>query len=309
MNVRDLDYICAVAKHLHFGNAAEACHVSQPTLSGQIRKLEDTLGAKLFERTNKSVRVTAVGEEIIAIAQEARGALNRMRLVAQAAQDPLAGKISLGMIPTIAPYLIPLCARPILKQLPKLALAYKEDITERLTQGLLDGDLDLALLATPPETDHLSALPLYVEPFWIVYPEDHDLRLSSPVKMADVDGQEVLLLTDGHCFRDQALSICHTSSSSAVQATSLETLVNLVGSGQGVTLVPALSLRSGGATDQGISAQKLSDATAERTIYLTYRRQFPRAEIINALADVICDNLPETVNIVHKTKGGALGST
>lgn len=127
--------------------------------------------------------------------------------------------------------------------------------------------------------------------------------------MADVDGQEVLLLTDGHCFRDQALSICHTSSSSAVQATSLETLVNLVGSGQGVTLVPALSLRSGGATDQGISAQKLSDATAERTIYLTYRRQFPRAEIINALADVICDNLPETVNIVHKTKGGALGST
>jgi LysR family hydrogen peroxide-inducible transcriptional activator len=299
MNVRDLDYVCAVAKHLHFGKAAEACHVSQPTLSGQIRKLEDTLGAKLFERTNKSVRVTDVGEEIIAIAQEARGALNRMKLVAQAAQDPLAGRISLGMIPTIAPYLIPLCARPILKHLPKLTLAYKEDITERLTHSLLDGDLDLALLATPPETDHLSALPLYVEPFWIVYPQDHDLRLSSPVKMADVDGQEVLLLTDGHCFRDQALSICHTSSHSAVQATSLETLVNLVGSGQGVTLVPALSLRGGSSTNKGISAQKLSDATAERTIYLTYRRQFPRVEIINALADIICKNLPDTVDIIR----------
>lgn len=298
MNVRDLDYVCAVAKHLHFGKAAEACHVSQPTLSGQIRKLEDALGAKLFERSNKSVRVTDVGEEIIAIAQEARGAVNRMKLVAQAAQDPLAGKISLGMIPTIAPYLIPLCARPILTQLPNLTLAYREDITERLTQGLLDGDLDLAILATPPETDRLSALPLYVEPFWIVYPEDHQLRFADPVKMSDVDGAEVLLLTDGHCFRDQALSICHTSSNSAVQATSLETLVNLVGSGHGVTLVPALSLRSGGARDQGISAQKLSDATAVRTIYLTYRRQFPRNEIIKALADIIRSNLPDTVDVV-----------
>lgn len=298
MNIRDLDYICAVAKHLHFGKAAEACHVSQPTLSGQIRKLEDTLGTKLFERTNKSVRVTDIGEEIIAIAQEARGALNRMKLVAQAAQDPLAGKISLGMIPTIAPYLIPLCARPILKQLPNLALAYKEDITERLTQSLLDGDLDLAILATPSETDRLSALSLYVEPFWIVYPVDHDLRFANPIKMGDVNGQEVLLLTDGHCFRDQALSICHTTPQSAVQATSLETLVNLVGSGHGVTLVPALSLRSGRTTGQGISAQKLSDKTAERTIYLTYRRQFPRTEIIQALAEIICENLPETVEVV-----------
>jgi len=299
MNVRDLDYVCAVAKHLHFGKAAEACNVSQPTLSGQIRKLEDSLGAKLFDRTNKSVRVTDVGEEIIAIAQEARGALNRMKLVAQTAQDPLAGKISLGMIPTIAPYLIPVCARPILKQLPNLSLTYKEDITERLTQSLLDGDLDLAILATPPETSRLAALPLYVEPFWIVYPENHDLRFSDPIKMGDVDAQEVLLLTDGHCFRDQALSICQTTPHSAVQATSLETLVNLVGSGHGVTLVPALSLRGGGATDQGISAQKLSDAAAERTIYLTYRRQFPRAEIINALANIICDNLPDTVEIVR----------
>ncbi|NNC38358.1 MAG: LysR family transcriptional regulator [Acidimicrobiales bacterium] len=300
MNVRDLDYICALAKHLHFGKAAEACHVSQPTLSGQIRKLEDTLGAKLFDRTNKSVRVTDIGEEIIAIAQEARSALNRMKLVAQAAQDPLAGKLSLGMIPTIAPYLIPLCARPILQDLPNLALAYKEDITERLTEGLLAGDLDLAILATPPETDRLAAIPLYVEPFWIVYPEGHDLRNLDPVKMGDVDGQEVLLLSDGHCFRDQALSICQTSPQSAVQATSLETLVNLVGSGHGVTLVPALSLRDGHTIDQGISAQKLSDKSAERIVYMTYRRQFPRLEIVNALADVICDNLPDTVFVVRK---------
>lgn len=299
MNVRDLDYVCALAKHLHFGKAAEACHVSQPTLSGQIRKLEDTLGAQLFDRTNKSVRVTDVGEEIVAIAQEARGALNRMKLVAQAARDPLAGKLSLGMIPTIAPYLIPLCARPILKDLPNLTLAYKEDITERLTETLLVGDLDLALLATPPETNRLSAIPLYTEPFWIVYPQDHDLRNYDPVKMGDVDGTEVLLLTDGHCFRDQALSICQTSPQSAVQATSLETLVNLVGSGHGVTLVPALSLRDGHAMDQGISAQKLSDATAERTIYLTFRRQYPRTEIINALADIICTNLSDSVHLLR----------
>jgi len=298
MNLRDLDYICAVADHKHFGRAAEACHVSQPTLSGQIKKLEALLGVTLFERSHKGIRVTDIGAEIILIAREARDAARRIKSVAASAQDPLAGNLSLGLIPTIAPYLIPLFVGKLNDSLPNLLMTYREDITDRLTDSLLSGDLDVAILATPPEEDTLTAIELYSEPFWLVFPESHELRELKDVSMADVKEDDVLLLTEGHCFRDQALSICrpaHKRRRQSLRATSLETLINLVASGQGVTLVPALAMRGGWPNDLGLMSHKLTDRGAARQIYLTYRKRFPRIKAVQALAELINADLPSTV--------------
>ena len=298
MNLRDLDYICAVADRKHFGRAAESCHVSQPTLSGQIKKLEAQLGVTLFERGHKGIRVTDVGEDIIAIAREARDAAQRIKSVAAAAQDPLAGNISLGLIPTIAPYLIPLFVGKIQNAMPKISVDYREDITDRLNEALLKGELDVAILATPPEEDSLTAIELYSEPFWLLFPDDHELGDLKKASMKDVKEDDVLLLTEGHCFRDQALSICrpaHKRRRQSLRATSLETLINLVASGQGVTLVPALAMRGGWSKDLGLMSHELTDKGAKRQIYLTYRKRFPRIEAVKTLAALIQDGLPKTV--------------
>jgi len=298
MNLRDLDYICAVADHKHFGKAAESCHVSQPTLSGQIKKLETRLDVTLFERSHKGIRVTDIGEEIILIAREARDAARRIKAVAASAQDPLAGNLSLGLIPTVAPYLIPLFVGKLSERLPNLSMTYREDITERLTESLLSGELDVAILATPPEEDTLTAIELYTEPFWLIFPKAHELGALDEASMADVKEDDVLLLTEGHCFRDQALSICrpaHRRRKQSLRATSLETLINLVASGQGVTLVPALAMRSGWTADSGLMSHKLTEKGAARKIYLTYRKRFPRIKAVTAVAALIKDGLPSSV--------------
>ncbi len=298
MNLRDLDYICAVADHKHFGRAAESCHVSQPTLSGQIKKLEAQLGVTLFERSHKGIRVTDIGEEIILIAREAREAAQRIKSVAASAQDPLAGNLSLGLIPTIAPYLIPLFVGKLQSAMPNMSIDFREDITDRLNEALLQGDLDVAILATPPEEDSLTAIELYSEPFWLIFPNDHELRSLQHASIHDVKADDILLLTEGHCFRDQALSICRPARKrrrQSLRATSLETLINLVASGQGVTLVPALAMRGGWSHEMGLTSRKLSDEGADRKIYLTYRKRFPRIEAVKALASLIQDGLPDSV--------------
>lgn len=298
MTLRDLEYICAVADFKHFGKAAEACFVSQPTLSGQIKKLEEQLGVILFERSHKGIRVTDTGKEIITIAREATDAARRIKSVAASAQDPLAGTISLGLIPTVAPYLIPRFVRNIQSELKNLSVNYREDITDRLIEALISGELDVAVLATPPEDESLTAIELYSEPFWLIFPKGHILDSSETVSMTDVKDEDVLLLTEGHCFRDQALSICRPPQKrrrQSLRATSLETLINLVASGQGVTLVPALAMRGGWTHDLDLSSRELSDKGAARQIYLTYRKQFPRVKAVRALADIIRKGLPESV--------------
>jgi len=298
MNLRDLDYICAVADLKHFGQAAEACYVSQPTLSGQIKKLEAELGVTLFERSHKGIRVTDIGKEIISIAREARDAAQRIKDVATMAQDPLAGTLSLGLIPTIAPYLIPRFVAKLQTILPNMIIQYREDITDRLNEALMMGDLDVAVLATPPIEDSLSAIELYVEPFWLLFPKDHELGKLENASMSDVKDEDVLLLTEGHCFRDQALSICRPAQKrrqQSLRATSLETLINLVASGQGVTLVPALAMRGGWISELDLSSHKLTDKGAARQIYLTYRKRFPRQKAIQELARIIRDGLPDSM--------------
>ena len=297
MNLRDLEYVIAVAETGHFGQAADQCHVSQPTLSGQIKKLEDELGITLFERGRGGARLTATGKAVLEQAKLALRAATEIRNLAQAAQDPLAGEFRLGLIPTVAPYLIPRFVARLRDALPDLSIIYREDITERLVTDLEAGDIDAAILATPPETDALEAIPLYTEPFRLVFPDGHTLSSLAHLRMADVDRDDVLLLTEGHCFRDQALAICDVPSrTTSLRATSLETLINLVAQGQGVTLVPALAM-SGLSDELGLQDRRLEDDGAAREINLTIRKSLPRRALVDRIAEIIRSGLPESVKI------------
>lgn len=302
MNLRDLEYVLAVMETEHFGRAALACHVSQPTLSGQIKKLEDELGVTLFERGRGGVRATDTGRAVVHQAQIALRAAAEIREIAQAAQDPFAGEFRLGLIPTVAPYLIPLFVARLREALPDLSVIYREDITERLVRDLETGEIDAAILATPPETDALQAIPLYTEPFRLVFPDGHKLSSLAHLRMADVDRKDVLLLTEGHCFRDQALAICETpatkgtKNTTSLRATSLETLINLVAQGQGVTLVPSLAM-AGLSDDLGLVDRKLEDIGAARDISFTIRRSTSRRALAGRIADIIRSGLPDTVSV------------
>ncbi len=301
MNIRDLQYVSAVARLRHFGRAAEACHVSQPALSSQIKKLEEELGVTIFERDNRSVRLTAVGTQVVELAEQALRVIDNIRVTAETAIDPLSGHCKVGMIPTIAPYLIPHFVNQCEQHLPQLRVQFQEDITDRLNTALLTGDIDIAILATPPESSKLEAIPLYDEPFWVIYPAPHALRLLEIIKTSDLPVDELLLLSEGHCFRDQALDVCQIDSvaeSRSIRATSLETLINMVAAGQGVTLVPATALSAGWVADRGVKTQKLGDNLANRRIYLTFRKSFPRQVLLERMAEVVCRDLPKTVSLV-----------
>lgn len=301
MNLRDLKYIVAVAETRHFGRAAARCFVSQPTLSGQIKKLEDELGVVIFERTNRSVEVTPVGESILAHARLALEQASTIEQVARAHQDPMAGPLRIGAIPTLSPYLMPLILVPLKRAYPKLTLVLSEELTETLLGRLQRHELDAALLATPVEEPELDALPLFDEPFWLAHPRDHQLYEKDTITSADLESVDLLLLADGHCLTHQALDLCHLSERPTrgemadLRAASLETLLQLVGAGFGCTLVPALAIRGGWMTDSGIIARPLALANAYRRVSLVFRRSFPRPAAITALAAVIREHLPNTV--------------
>lgn len=302
MNLRALSYISAVARHGHFGRAAEACNVSQPALSSQIMKLERELGVTLFERDNKSVRLTDVGSDIVRLSEEALEVVSRIRMTASSAKDPFSGNLSLGFIPTIAPYLVPHFVRQCRNALPKLQVDFEENITDRLNERLESGALDVAILATPPENPRFSAIPLYDEPFWVVFPDRHDLRLLRGIGVHDLPHDELLLLSEGHCFRDQALDICRIDQQTKVRtirATSLETLINMVSVGLGVTLIPAMALAGGWQINGALQTEKLDDSKAYRRIYLTFRKTFPKRALVQTLTNILCKNLPDTVNPVR----------
>ncbi|MEQ8602884.1 MAG: LysR substrate-binding domain-containing protein [Marivibrio sp.] len=303
MNLRDLDYLVAVAELEHFGRASERCHVSQPTLSAQIKKLEGELGVTLFERTNKSVRATPVGREIAAIARRALEAAEDIRRAAAAHRDPLAGAARLGAIPTIAPWLVPAILPAIQRELPTLDLALVEEMTAPLTERLLAGDLDAALIATAPESSRLEEIPLFDEPFWLVAPRGHPLAEAPSVSAAAIDPEELLLLSEGHCFRDQALSFCRAARpdrrvKTDLRATSFETVLNLVAAGAGTTLAPALSLRGAWTTDQGLVARRIDGPLApeaSRRVRLVFRSASPRRALFQGLAAAVKTSLPNTV--------------
>ena len=312
MNTRDLEYLVAVAEELHFGRAAERCNASQPALSGQLRKLEDRLGVKVFERTKRYVRLTAIGGRIVERARDVLREVDEMEKIAAAHRDPLVGTCSLGMPPTVCPYLTPLLLPAIKHRLPEVAMELVEDFTDHLEQQLADGRLDLAILATTPTHANLSEIVLYDEPFWVAVPEAHPLARQDTVDIEQIEPEELLLLSDGHCLRDQVFEACKLDRSRAAdipgprtQKTSLSTILALVGSGDGITLVPAMSLAGGRTADAGIAIRRERSGTAGRTIRLVHRKGYPRMTLVETLAEIVAGVAPDTVRLAPGGSGRA----
>ena len=301
MNLRDLKYLIAVAETEHFGHAASRCFVSQPTLSGQIKKLEQELGITLFERTNRSVSITPIGAEIVRHAKLILEQADVIKQLAQAQRDPLAGALRVGAIPTVSPYLIPLILLPLKRQYPQMRLVLSEEITEMLTRRLLEHQIDVAVLATDVKEPELEVMPLFEEPFWLAHPRDHEIYNKDEITRRDLSQIDLLLLADGHCLTDQVMDVCRIkeaamdSEMADLRAASLETLLQLVGAGFGCTLVPALAVRGAWTTDSGIIARKLHLKDAYRRVQFVYRKTFPRKYALEALAEVIRKELPNTV--------------
>jgi LysR family hydrogen peroxide-inducible transcriptional activator len=302
MNLRDLKYLIAVAETEHFGHAAARCYVSQPTLSGQIKKLEQELGVTLFERTNRSVSITPIGAEIVRHAKLILEQSDLIKQLAQAQRDPLAGALRVGAIPTLSPYLIPLILLPLKQQYPQMRLVLSEEITEMLTQRLLEHQIDVAILATDVTEPELEVMPLFEEPFWLAHPRDHEIYDKDEITRRDLSHLNLLLLADGHCLTGQVMDVCRIKEGAMdeemadLRAASLETLLQLVGAGFGCTLVPALAVRGAWTTDSGIIARKLHLKDAYRQVQFVYRKTFPRKHALQVLADVIRSQLPNTVN-------------
>ena len=289
MNLRDLRYIISVADLGHFGQAAQACNVSQSTLSGQILKLEEELGVAVFERVGKKVRLTPVGEQIVAHARRSVAASADIVAAARASRDPLSGAIRLGVIPTIAPYLMPYALPAATKAMPRAPLTLIEDMTGRLTPMLAGGDLDAAILATDVEGDRLDEIVLYEEPFLLVMSRDHPLAGRASVDVASIDPASLLLLTDGHCLRDQALDLCNqtrTGAAADVRAASLETLMQLAAANYGLTLAPSLAVAGLGGESRFV-AKPIVGGKASRRVRLAYRRDMPRKAALETLAAAI----------------------
>jgi LysR family hydrogen peroxide-inducible transcriptional activator len=281
MNIQELRYFAAVAEHLHFGRAAQACHVSQPTLSGQLSKLERHLGVTLFERTNKRVALSAAGEKIL---EHARRTLREAALVeevARASGDQLAGPLKLGVIPTLAPSLIPLILDPLRLSAPRMSIVLWEDFTHVLLDMLRDRRLDAALIATQVPDGDLTATPLFVEPFLAGLPHGHWLAPAKQVRESDL-AADILLLPDGHCLAMQTLSVCGRKDAerSPFQAASLDTLMNLVAAGYGTTLIPLLTAAS--AAGRKVLLRPLA-GRASRTVRLVSRSSFPRPQALKAV--------------------------
>lgn len=301
VNLRDLKYILAVADTRHFGRAALRCFVSQPTLSGQIKKLEEELGVVIFERTNRSVEITPAGQTILVHARLAVEQADTIEQVARAHQDPLAGPLRVGAIPTLSPYLMPLVLVPLKRTYPELRLVLSEEITDSLLGRLHRHELDAALLATAADEGDLDAMPLFDEPFWLAHPRNHPLYEKDEIDAEDLKSIDLLLLADGHCLTHQVMEVCRLAERPThgemadLRAASLETLLQLVGAGFGCTLVPALAIRGGWMTDSGIIARPLALPDAFRRISLVYRRSFPRRAALEALANIVRDYLPNTV--------------
>ena len=289
MNLRDLRYLLAVADHEHFGRAAEACGISQPTLSVQIRKLEELLGLTLFERSSRAVRPTHACEQLIGHIRAAVAEADAILAGAGNLRDPLAGRLRLGIIPTLAPYLLPLVFGPLRDALPALEVEPWEDQTAALLQRLQAHELDAALLATDVAGAELESRELFVEPFLAALPPEHSLAGRAALAEPEL-APDILVLADGHCLRDQALEVCgrDNARNGTLRATSLATLLNMVAAGYGTTLVPALA--AGAAEDAGLVLRPLA-RRAGRTIRIAWRTRFPRRAALDRVGDVIAGRL------------------
>jgi len=290
VNLRDLRYLVAVADHRHFGRAAQACFVSQPTLSTQIKKLEEELGVELLERSPRNVMLTTVGEQVVERAREVLREADGIAEVARRAADPEAGTLRLGIFPTLAPYLLPHVVPLAHRRFPNLELLLVEEKTEEVLRQLRTGSLDAGVLALPVDEPQLHTEPLFEEDFVLAVPAEHPLaQHEGPATGALLLGESILLLDEGHCLRDQALSVCSMAGArerTGFRATSLETLRQMVAAGVGVTLLPELAVRPPVPASEDIVLLRFAPPVPQRQIAMFWRRTSPYRSFLPRLAEV-----------------------
>jgi LysR family hydrogen peroxide-inducible transcriptional activator len=298
MTLTELRYIIALARERHFGRAAEACHVSQPTLSQAIKKLEEELDVKLFERGGSEVTATPLGEEIVAQARRVMEEAGAIKEIARRGKDPLAGPLRLGVIYTIGPYLLPALVKRCIDQVPQMPLILQENFTARLLEMLRVGEIDCAIIADPFPDMGLARAELYDEPFVVAVPASHALAAQSQVDGAELKNETLLLLGAGHCFRDHVLEVCPEYARFAPDAeglrksfegSSLETIKHMVAAGMGVTVLPTLAVPA--EPPPHLRFLPMAEPAPTRRVVLVWRRSFTRYEAIAALRNVIfgCD--------------------
>ena len=294
MTLTELRYIVAVARERHFGRAAEACFVSQPTLSVAVRKLEDELDVKLFERGSTEVTVTPLGEEIVRQAQSVLEQAQAIKEIAKRGKDPLAGPLRLGVIYTIGPYLLPDLVRNAITLTPQMPLILQENFTVKLLEMLRSGELDCAILAEPFVEAGLAVAPLYDEPFLVAVPKSHELACHKEICAEELKRETMLLLGAGHCFRDQVLDVCpefarFSSDAEGIrrsfEGSSLETIKYMVAAGMGVTVVPQLSVPA--EPHPHVAFVPFKPPVPSRRVVLAWRRSFTRYEAIAALRNAV----------------------
>lgn len=287
MNLRDLRYLLALAEHRHFGRAAAASFVSQPTLSTQIRKLEAELDTPLFERAPRRVLLTPAGREIAERARRVIGEVEQIGVIARRSRDPEAGTLRLGIFPTLAPYLLPHVVPKLRARFPRLELLLAEEKTDQVLAQLREGRLDAGLLALPVEDPQLHVEALFTEPFVLAVPRGHALADAGAVDMADLQHQDLLLLEEGHCLRAQALAVCERAGAGergGFRATSLETLRQMVSAGVGMTLLPALAVQPPVPRSDDIRLLPFRGKAPSRDIALVWRRSSAMAALLDTVA-------------------------
>lgn len=293
MNLRDLEYLVALQELKHFRKAAEKCFVSQPTLSGQISKLEDELGLLLIERTSRKVIFTHAGEDIAAKARKILMEVKGLKDIAKNYQSPQSGPLHIGLIPTVAPYVLPKIVPKLRTHFPNLELFLYEEQTSELIKRLEDGELDCLILALLPNMERFGHIDLYREPFLLALPEGHPLAKYDHAQLDRLKGHRVLMLEDGHCLRDQALGYCFSAGAkedTSFKATSLETLRHMVAANCGITLLPELAVPKNGCS-QGLIYKRFNQPQPGRTISLVHRMHSIRRACFNEIAQLIQESI------------------
>lgn len=296
MTLTELRYIVALARERHFGRAAEACFVSQPTLSVAVKKLEEELGVLLFERGKSEVATTPVGERVVEQARRVLDELEGVKRIAREARDPLDGPFRIGAIYTVAPYLFPLLVPILHEAAPRMPLIIEENYTARLRERLLQGELDAVLICLPFEEPGVATLPLYDEPFAVMVPADHPWAQRDAIATEELSTQTVLLLGAGHCFRDQVVAACPScvgppaaegGLQRAVEGSSLETIRHMVASGMGITVLPCTAATGAGRYASTLTAIRPFRDPPRRHVALAWRVSYPRPQAIEALRQAI----------------------
>ena len=299
IKIRELEYLDAIERHKHFGKAAEACHVSQPTLSGQIIKLEEQLGVTLIERHRRNIMLTPAGNQLLVKARKVLNAAHDLEVTAKTLGDPLSGELHIGLIPTLAPYLLPHIMPALISSLPKMEFFLHEEQTSDLVRALDHGTLDALILPWLDDMTEFDAYDLFDEPFLLAVNKDHELAKKKRVKLSDLEGCHVLTLEDGHCLRDQALGYCFSAGADEdkrLQATSLETLRYMVASGIGITLLPKLSIIDHPDNDDIVYIPFQQPQPSRRNVLLI-RQNYTRVETVREIVSTVRKTIKQNLKL------------